>query len=134
MEVFMTSLDSDLGGLGALTARRLPTAARMLGEAVRASCDPYVPYRTGRLASSVKLTLTAEGAELAWTAPYAAECYYASRAFNQKIHPDACAHWFEAAMAADRGLWEETVRSALSSPAERVAGVVGKDGTSAWKN
>ena len=103
MEVVMTNLAVDLSGLDALVQSRIPAAVRVLGEAVRSSCDPYVPYRTGRLANSAVLESSGDGtgASLTWTAPYASECYYASRAFNQKIHPHACAHWFEAAKAAD---------------------------------
>ena len=136
MEVVMTNLAVDLSGLDALVQSRIPAAVRVLGEAVRSSCDPYVPYRTGRLANSAVLESSGDGtgASLTWTAPYASECYYASRAFNQKIHPHACAHWFEAAKAADLTLWEEAAAGVLGSPTERITGVVGKDGTSLWKN
>lgn len=47
--------------------KRRGMAVDALGKAVLASCEPYVPYRTGRLARSG----TASGGIVSWTAPYA---------------------------------------------------------------
>lgn len=97
----------------ALTAR-IPSASHRLQEAVIASCDPFVPYRTGELCrSAVPMGSGADGM-VVYTAPHAALCYYAERPFSKKVHPQACAHWFEAAKAADLAKWAAAAASALT--------------------
>lgn len=85
-------------------------ALAVLSNAVVRTSDPFVPYHTGNLARSVTV---GEG-EIRYTAPYAAECYYATRPFNQKKHPRATAHWFEAAKAVSLGEWCAAVVSAIA--------------------
>lgn len=120
-------------------ARRMtvlgPAVGRALGEAVIRSSEPYVPYRTGRLASSVTLDVGEDGAgEVRWTAPYAQECYVASRPFSKKVHPLATARWFEAAKAADGPLWIAAAQEAVGRGAgSNENGGIGKDGTTLWK-
>ncbi len=97
----------------ALTAR-IPSASRRLQEAVIASCDPFVPYRTGELCRSAVPMGSGEDGMVVYTAPHAALCYYAERPFSKKVHPQACAHWFEAAKAADLAKWIAAAASALT--------------------
>lgn len=91
--------------------KRRGTAVDALGKAVLASCDPYVPYRTGRLARSG----TASGGIVSWTAPYAHDCYYANRPFRREVHPLAVAGWFEAAKAVDLEIWRRKVADTLGN-------------------
>ena len=91
--------------------KRRGMAVDALGKAVLASCEPYVPYRTGRLARSG----TASGGIVSWTAPYAHDCYYAQRPFRREKHPLATAGWFEAAKAVDRDVWQRAVVDAFGN-------------------
>ena len=122
MRIVETAHTFSLSGVGRSILENLPFAARALAEAVAASSDPYVPYRTGRLAKSAVIEQDGEGpaARVCWTAPYAAECYRAERPFRKTVHPLATARWFEAAKSADAGLWRDLAAEAL------LAG--GKDG------
>ncbi len=101
----------NMEGLGEKLGNRHRDASRVLEEAVLASCEPFVPYRTGRLCKSGRAT--GDG-RVVWAADYARDCYYASRAFSKKHHPRACAGWFEAAKGECLGGWKAAVAGAMT--------------------
>lgn len=102
------------------TQARIPAALRRLETAVLASCEPYVPYRTGALCRSGHPSGSGASGSVTWSASHAAECYYARRSFGKKHHPHATSRWFEAAKAADLEAWRKTAADALTtSAAER---------------
>lgn len=62
-------------------------------------CDPYVPYRTGRLAHSA----TPSGQGVTYYAPYAEEQYERMDTnFTREYHPLATGHW-DKAMLTNQG-------------------------------
>ncbi|MBQ8333057.1 MAG: hypothetical protein IJX93_04720 [Clostridia bacterium] len=95
-------------------ARKLPSAVRQLESAVLASCEPFVPYKTGQLCRSGHASGSGTAGSVTWSAPHAAECYYANRSFNKKHHPHATARWFDAAKAADFESWRRTAAHAVA--------------------
>lgn len=107
--------------------KRLPDACRELEKAVLKSCEPYVPYRTGKLFRSGHPSGSGTGGSVTWSASYASECYYARRSFGKRVHPHATARWFEAAKAADLENWCRTAASVLIPGNER-SGSDGSDG------
>ncbi len=92
--------------LGERLGNRQRDASRALEEAVLSSCEPFVPYRTGRLCKSGRAV--GDG-RVVWAADYARDCYYAGRPFSRKVHPRACARWFEAAKGECLGQWKAAV-------------------------
>ena len=94
--------------------QKIPQVLRTLESAVLASCEPYVPYRTGELCRSGHASGSGSAGSVTWSAPHAAECYYARRSFQKKIHPHATARWFEAAKAAELESWRKTAAAALT--------------------
>ena len=106
----MVKITISSSGVGNALLAKIPAASTRLQQAVIESCEPFVPYRTGELCRSAA---AAENAVI-YTAPHAARCYYADRAFSGRYHPQACAHWFEAAKAADLAKWIQITASALS--------------------
>jgi len=107
---YFTLKSFDTSGLRAALPRRRTEAERILRETVLSSCTLYVPYRTGALASSGKIT----SAGVQWTAGHAQRCYYAKTPFRRDKHPLACAGWFEAAKAADLHLWRQKTAMVLA--------------------
>lgn len=101
------SIRVNLSGIAGKIDGRAREAECRLEEAVLASCGEYVPYRTGELYSSGRVT---GSGKVIWSAPHASECYYANRAFSKKHHPHATARWFEAAKAVSLPLWENVVK------------------------
>lgn len=56
---------------------------------------PYIPYRTGALASTVKF----ESDGIHFAVPYAQRIYFGTDFnFSKEVHPLAQAHWAETAM------------------------------------
>lgn len=100
-----------------LEKRTLP-GLRALETAVLESCEPYVPFRTGELCRSGHASGTGYTGSVTWSAPHAAECYYASRSFGRRIHPHATARWFEAAKAADLESWRKKTAAVLTGGKE----------------
>lgn len=90
--------------------QRIPAAEMALSRAVLASCEPYVPYRTGELCRSG----TAGRGVVRYTAGHAEKCYYSKKPFSKAKHPQACAYWFEAAKAVDLPAWKNAAALALS--------------------
>ncbi|MGN1346530.1 MAG: minor capsid protein [Eubacteriales bacterium] len=109
----MVKVTMSASGVAEPLLARIPAAVRAVEQAVIASCEPFVPYRTGALCRSA--APAGEGTEglVVYTAPYASLCYYAERPFRTRYHPQACAHWFEAARAVDLEHWAETAASVL---------------------
>lgn len=104
------TLRSSTGALASAMASRTAAAAHTLRRQILTSCTPYVPYRTGALASSG--SVTDNGVQ--WTAGHARKCYYARTPFRKEKHPLACAGWFEAAKAVDFEVWQQTAAGALT--------------------
>lgn len=108
------TVSASAGRMETILSARIPAASRQLQEAVIASCEPFVPYRTGELCRSAVPEGSGMEGRIVYTAPHASQCYYAQRPFSKKVHPQACAHWFEAAKAADLSEWKRTVAAALA--------------------
>lgn len=93
---------------------KIPVATAALAEEVVASCEKYVPYRTGWLMRNVEIRdSTSFSKNIAYTVPYASECYYATRQFSKKRHPLATARWFEAGKSAHLKDWCNTVAAKM---------------------
>ena len=105
--------------LRANLTKNIPSALRRLENAVLASSEPYVPYRTGELCRSGHPSGNGHVGQVTWSAPHASECYYARRSFGKKFHPHATSRWFEAAKAADLEQWRRTAADALTGNSER---------------
>lgn len=110
----MVKVTVSASGIGDVFLSRLPGASHRLQQAVIASCEPFVPYRTGELCRSAVPEGEGPSGRIVYTAPHASRCYYAERPFSKKVHPQACAHWFEAAKAADLAAWTNAVTAALT--------------------
>lgn len=114
----MVKVTISASGIGERLLGRIPAAVRQVEQAVIDSCDPFVPYDTGELCRSAAVGGEGANGMVMYTAPHASLCYYAERKFKQTHHPQACAHWFEAAKAVDLAKWVETAASALSDAAQ----------------
>ena len=101
-------------GIGDALLARVSAAERQVQQAVIRSCEPFVPYRTGELCRSAVPMGTGADGRIVYTAPHAALCYYAERPFSKKVHPQACAHWFEAAKSADLAKWKEAAAAVFA--------------------
>lgn len=101
-------------GIGDMISGRIPAASAALQRAVIASCEPFVPYRTGELCRSASASGVGRNGTVVYTAPHASLCYYADRPFSRKHHPHACARWFEAAKSADLERWKRVTADALA--------------------
>ena len=123
----MLKITVSASGIGNALLSRIPNASRQVQQAVIASCEPFVPYRTGELCRSAVAVGTGTEGMVVYTAPHASLCYYADRPFSGKHHPRACAHWFEAAKAADLSRWIQTAVSPLSG--SRPTGTASGDGS-----
>ena len=110
----MVKITVSASGIGSALLAKIPAASQQVQQAVIVSCEPFVPYRTGELCRSAAASGSGADGKVVYTAPHAALCYYAARPFSRKLHPQACAHWFEAAKAADLAKWVQTAASALS--------------------
>lgn len=119
----MVKVTISANGLGSALLSRIPSAARQVQQAVIASCEPFVPYDTGELCRSATPMETGAEGMVVYTAPHASLCYYAERPFRRTHHPQACAHWFEAAKAVDLAKWVDTAASALSDTRTMARGV-----------
>ena len=108
------TVTAQLRPLTAGLEKNLSAAARKLETEVLRSCEPFVPYNTGRLCASGHAVGNGASGEVVWDVNYAAECYNASREFNHRHHPRACARWFEAAKASDLPLWIDAVKEAVN--------------------
>ena len=92
-------------------------AVGMLGDAVMADCEIYVPYDTGALCRSVRRGGVTEGdgtigCDVIWSAPHAAAVYYGDARgirYHTEHHAHARARWFEGARASTGVRWKETV-------------------------
>ena len=89
-------------------------AQSWLDNEVLKDCDPYVPFRTGKLAQSGITGTKIGSGKVIYSAAHAKGCYYAvNRRFSKSAHPQACAQWFEKAKAAKCKAWENGVNQIL---------------------
>ncbi len=112
----MVKVTVQANGIGDNLRGRIPAALQAVGAAVMTSCEPFVPYATGELCHSAVFLSAGEGAgNVVYRAGHASLCYYAEREFSRTHHPQACAHWFEAAKSVDLEKWRKTAASALTA-------------------
>lgn len=97
----------NIGGIAQKLGQQKETVQKELCVMVLSSCGEYVPYRTGFLYSSGKIT----DMGIAWTADYAGKCYYNDRTYSKKAHPKATARWFEAAKSAHLNEWIANIKT-----------------------
>ena len=112
------SIETDLSGIEKKISERKEMTVRALEGAVISSCDPYVPYNTGRLCSSAHPSGSGDIGEVTYSADYAAVCYYANREFSKKKHPLATAQWFEAAKISDIEKWIYVAKGCLGGASD----------------
>lgn len=110
----MVKVTVSADGLEKILSAGIPAASVRLQREVIRSCEPFVPYRTGELCRSAVPMGTGEDGRIVYTAPHAALCYYAERPFSKKVHPQACARWFEAAKSADLAKWKEAAAAVFA--------------------
>ena len=108
------TVDRNIPMLRSNLEKYLPGAVRAVESAVLNSCEPFVPYRTGQLCRSGHTSGVGLQGSVTWSAPHAAECYYASRSFGKKHHPHATSRWFEAAKAKDMEQWRMAAADVLT--------------------
>lgn len=95
---------------------KIPAAVSAFAENVVASCEKYVPYRTGWLMRSYQIEdSTSFSKRIVYTVSYASKCYYATHPFSKKRHPLATARWFEAGKNECLGDWCKTVAACLTA-------------------
>lgn len=112
----MVKVTVQANGVGGSLLGRIPAALWAVGREVIASCDPFVPYATGELCHSAVFLSAGNGVgEVVYRAGHASLCYYAEREFSRSHHPQACAHWFEAAKAVDLEKWRKAAASAITA-------------------
>ena len=99
-------------GGGALS-RRVATAHAALDSQIIKDTTPFVPMRTGTLASS-PLRASKVG-EIRYATPYAARLYYGEGFnFRKTPHPQATHHWFEKAKTVWMRRWTRIVAALLT--------------------
>ena len=80
----MVKVTVSVSGIGDVFLSRLPGASLRLQQAVIASCEPFVPYRTGELCRSAVPEGEGPSGRIVYAAPHASRCYYAERPFRKK--------------------------------------------------
>ncbi|UQZ90206.1 minor capsid protein [Deltaproteobacteria bacterium Smac51] len=95
-------------------AKRLRTAHAALDTQIIMDTNPYVPFRTGLLASSPFRSGKKVG-EIIYDTPYAKRMYYGDK-FNFSIahHPQATSRWLEKSKALWKDKWRNLVKKILS--------------------
>ena len=89
-------VDIDIPILSSFDSVMDDATKREICEVIAEMCDPYVPYRTGKLSKNV--TISSEG--VTYNQPYAEKNYFGvDIPHNLTIHPLATAKWDEAMMA-----------------------------------
>lgn len=84
------------GMLGNAPAQRFYSAQKWLDNEVIKACNPYVPFRTGTLATSaIRHTVIGSGT-IVYKTPYV-NIVYDSKGwnFNVNVHPLATDHWLD---------------------------------------
>lgn len=82
--------------LHSLNLQRGGKVQQAIDNAVVRYSDPYVPYRTGRLANSAFTQSQIGNGKIVYNAPYARKVYYDPTCrFNRQVHPLAGGYWFE---------------------------------------
>lgn len=95
--------------------KRVDNAVAAVAQRVVKDCDPFVPFDTGRLAGSVKVTGQGAERQVTYTAPYAKKLYEGGPGmqFNTKKHPQAGSHWFERAKSIWGDQWVQEAERAV---------------------
>lgn len=88
-------------------------AQAWLDNEVLKDSDPYVPFRTGKLAQSGIIGTVIGSGKIIYNAPYAKKMYYGNHNFNKSKHPQASSQWFEKAKAAKKSAWTEGVNKLM---------------------
>lgn len=118
---FGIETDFDSAALTERCSAVFGSAVGMLGDAVMADCEIYVPYDTGALCRSVRRSgVTAGdgtvGCDVIWSAPHAASVYYGDTRgirYHTEHHAHARARWFTGARVACGTHWLDTVRGCV---------------------
>jgi hypothetical protein len=93
------SVKIDASKLGVNAKARMLKAHAALDSQIIKDTDPFVPFRTGALASS-PMRAGGKVGEIVYATPYARRLYNSSGYnFRKSHHPQATDHWFEKAKA-----------------------------------
>jgi hypothetical protein len=85
------------GGPGSNLAQITKVAHAALDSQIIKDTDPFVPFRTGMLASS-PIRAGSQVGLIEYKTPYARSCYYGVNwNFRKVFHPQATHHWLEKA-------------------------------------
>jgi hypothetical protein len=91
---FNASFNWNRGGAMSEFQNRARVAHAALDSQIIKDTDPYVPFRTGMLASSP--IRSSEIGLIRYNTPYARKCYYGVHInFRKVFHPKATHHWLE---------------------------------------
>lgn len=85
-------------------SERFKKAQKGLDEDVLASCEPYVPRKTGALAASAARATRPGSGQVVWRTRYAGYQYW-GRSYTHPGNPLASAQWFEKAKAVNKDDW-----------------------------
>jgi hypothetical protein len=99
--------------LGRGRDRRYAEAHEELDSQIVKDSNPYVPFRTGALASS-PIRAKRQVGEIRYATPYAKRLYYGDDLnFNRTFHPQAGPRWLERAKAIWLDAWTRLVAKIL---------------------
>lgn len=107
---------NDMGARERFSAAAKRRAYALVMPNVRSDTDPYVPYRTGELDSSVDPSQFENGV-ITWRAKYAGYVYYMKGAVNwtRTRHPMAGAQWAERSAAVNHERWRKMIAVSYGS-------------------
>lgn len=102
------------GMLGNASAQRFSTAQKWLDNEIIKDCNPYVPFRTGNLATSaIRHTVIGSG-QIVYKTPYVNVVYDSNGwHFNAEIHPLATDHWLDVVKPLQIDKWKNGVMKIL---------------------
>jgi len=110
------SVEFTIDGGGLVDWLKSGEVLRAVAECAAEYMDPFVPMRTGRLASSASAGTEGGVGVVEYAAPYAGQVYHGDGwRFSRERHPLASAHWDRAMIAAAGGALADEVRRRLFS-------------------
>lgn len=99
----------DVRGAAAKSGRLQEAVIAVVAKRAQTDTEDYVPYLSGELSDSARLTSNFERAQLVWDTPYARAQYYGYPRKNQgresPHHPLATMNWFEHSKTAHFRSW-----------------------------
>jgi len=107
-------IEFTLNAGGLVDYLKSPDAARIVAETAAERMDPFVPMKTGRLASSASAAVEGGDGVVRYPVGYAGQVYHGDGwRFSRERHPLASSHWDRAMIAAGGGAFIAELRRRL---------------------